>query len=115
MKVLLVAVNAKYIHSNLAVYDLKAYTENIPVEVELAEYTIPSAFHSDKSPNTTRNCIVVTPFPNGYSGLIIPLLDKGINSFLEIFYGVCVVFANRIDDAVVDMVFEDNPAHTGNS
>ena len=32
MKVLLVAVNAKYIHSNLAVYDLKAYTENIPVE-----------------------------------------------------------------------------------
>ena len=31
---------AKYIHSNLAVYDLKAYTENIPVEVELAEYTI---------------------------------------------------------------------------
>ena len=40
MKVLLVAVNAKYIHSNLAVYDLKAYTENIPVELELAEYTI---------------------------------------------------------------------------
>ena len=40
MKVLLAAVNAKYIHSNLAVYDLKAYTENIPVEVELAEYTI---------------------------------------------------------------------------
>lgn len=40
MKVLLVAVNAKYIHSNLAVYDLKAYTENIPVKVELAEYTI---------------------------------------------------------------------------
>lgn len=40
MKVLLVAVNAKYIHSNLAVYDLKAYTENISVEVELAEYTI---------------------------------------------------------------------------
>ena len=29
MKVLLVAVNAKYIHSNLAVYDLKAYTQNI--------------------------------------------------------------------------------------
>ena len=43
MKVLLVAVNAKYIHSNLAVYDLKAYTENIPVEVELAEYTIISS------------------------------------------------------------------------
>ena len=40
MKVLLVAVNAKYIHSNLAVYDLKAYVRNLPVQVELAEYTI---------------------------------------------------------------------------
>lgn len=27
MKVLLTAVNAKYIHSNLAVYDLRAYVE----------------------------------------------------------------------------------------
>ena len=27
MKVLLTAVNAKYIHSNLAVYDLRAYAE----------------------------------------------------------------------------------------
>lgn len=47
MKVLLVAVNAKYIHSNLAVYSLKAYAEkygqefNKPGnEIELAEYTI---------------------------------------------------------------------------
>ena len=41
MKVLLVAVNAKYIHSNLAVYDLKAYTENIPVEVAQAPAGLP--------------------------------------------------------------------------
>ena len=45
MKVLLGAVNAKYIHSNLAVYCLKAYAEkNMPqdvnVQIELAEYTI---------------------------------------------------------------------------
>ncbi len=40
MKVLLAAVNAKYIHSNLAVYDLKAYVKNLPVSVEIAEYTI---------------------------------------------------------------------------
>lgn len=38
MKVLLVAVNAKYIHSNLAVYSLRAYADD-PV-VEIAEYTI---------------------------------------------------------------------------
>mgnify|MGYP000946199419 CR=1 FL=1 len=45
MKILLVAINAKYIHSNLAVYCLKAYAEkNMPqdvnVQIELAEYTI---------------------------------------------------------------------------
>lgn len=38
MKILLTAVNAKYIHSNLAVYSLKAYSKC--QEVELAEYTI---------------------------------------------------------------------------
>ena len=41
MKFLLVAINAKYIHSNPAVYSLKAYAgaeyEN---EIEIAEYTI---------------------------------------------------------------------------
>lgn len=43
MKVLLVAVNAKYIHSNLAVYSLKAYTEkygNNNHEIKVKEYTI---------------------------------------------------------------------------
>lgn len=47
MKVLLTAINAKYIHSNLAVYSLKAYAErNLTektkecTEIELAEYTI---------------------------------------------------------------------------
>ena len=38
MKVLLGAVNAKYIHSNLAVYSLKAYAEDPAVEI--GEYTI---------------------------------------------------------------------------
>ena len=38
MKILLTAINAKYIHSNLAVYSLKAYSQN--EGVELAEYTI---------------------------------------------------------------------------
>ena len=50
MKILLAAVNAKYIHSNLAIYSLKAYTEAKSMdwilhkpkrgEIELAEYTI---------------------------------------------------------------------------
>lgn len=43
MKFLLVAINAKYIHSNLAVYSLKAYAEkygNGNNQIEIAEYTI---------------------------------------------------------------------------
>lgn len=40
MKILLVAVNAKYIHSNLAVYSLKAAAGNYGGQVEIAEYTI---------------------------------------------------------------------------
>jgi len=47
MKILLTAINAKYIHSNLAIYSLKAYAEeNLDkelkekMEIILAEYTI---------------------------------------------------------------------------
>jgi len=46
MKILLTAINAKYIHSNLAVYCLKAYAERNQCDsmnelnIEIAEYTI---------------------------------------------------------------------------
>ena len=40
MKILLTAINAKYIHSNLAVYSLRAYAEKYGQQVEIAEYTI---------------------------------------------------------------------------
>lgn len=43
MNILLVAVNAKYIHSNLAVYSLKAYAEKqncLRGSIDIAEYTI---------------------------------------------------------------------------
>lgn len=40
MKILLAAVNAKYIHSNLAVYCLQSYAASKGYAVELAEYTI---------------------------------------------------------------------------
>lgn len=40
MKLLLTAVNAKYIHSNLAVYSLRAYAKEYRSQIELAEYTI---------------------------------------------------------------------------
>lgn len=45
MKFLLVALNSKYIHSNPALYSLRAYVgEELREHVELAEYTINHAF-----------------------------------------------------------------------
>ena len=40
MKTILAAVNAKYIHSNLAVYSLRAYAKDYLSETKIAEYTI---------------------------------------------------------------------------
>ena len=55
MKILLAAINAKYIHSNLAIYSLKAYADAYlekaldyvsqqDMEINLAEYTINQPF-----------------------------------------------------------------------
>lgn len=40
MKTLLVAINSKYIHSNLAVYSLKSYSRESGMDVSIVEFTI---------------------------------------------------------------------------
>ena len=40
MRTLLVAINSKYIHSNLAVYSLKAYSEHCGMDICIEEFTI---------------------------------------------------------------------------
>lgn len=40
MNIVLTAINAKYIHSNLAVYSLRAYAKAYKEEIAIAEYTI---------------------------------------------------------------------------
>ena len=40
MKVLLTALNSQYIHSNLAVRYLKAFTKDMPYESKIREFTI---------------------------------------------------------------------------
>lgn len=40
MNIILAAINAKYIHSNLAIYSLRAYAEQYKDEIGIAEYTI---------------------------------------------------------------------------
>ncbi|MGL4772721.1 MAG: cobalamin-dependent protein, partial [Clostridium sp.] len=40
MKVLLVGVNSKYVHSNLAIRYLRAYTKDMAYECEIKEFSI---------------------------------------------------------------------------
>ena len=40
MRTLLVAINSKYIHSNLAVYSLKAYSKDCGMDIDIVEFTI---------------------------------------------------------------------------
>lgn len=40
MKILLVAVDAKYIHTNLAVHSLKAYSNKFGKHISIAQYSI---------------------------------------------------------------------------
>ena len=40
MNIILTAINAKYIHSNLAVHSLRAYAKSYKEEIHIAEYTI---------------------------------------------------------------------------
>ena len=40
MKIFLTAINAKYIHSNLAVYSLRAYAKDYQNQIAIGEYTI---------------------------------------------------------------------------
>ncbi len=62
MKILLVAVNAKYIHSCPAVYSLKAYADEYKktdTEIEIAEYTINDRYGDDLSDIIKREADVV--------------------------------------------------------
>ena len=49
MKILLTAINAKYIHSNLAVYSLQAYAAAHGHKIERAEYTINNQLEASPS------------------------------------------------------------------
>ena len=52
MKILLTAINSKFIHSNLAIRYLKSYTEDMPYEAKLREFSI-----NDREENILRQII----------------------------------------------------------
>ena len=90
MKTLLVGINSKFIHSNLAVRYLKAYTKKLNYESEILEVTI-----NDSIENIVRAIILKKPNIVGFSTYIwnleyvekISRIIKEIDSNIEIFYG----------------------------
>lgn len=89
MKILLTALNSKFIHTNLAIRYLKAYTQDIDYECTLKEYTI-----NDLMEKVLQSIIIEKPDIVGFSCYIwnidkvkklcklIKLVDSSINIFL---------------------------------
>ncbi|GAA0117311.1 B12-binding domain-containing radical SAM protein [Clostridium senegalense] len=90
MKVLLVGVNAKYIHSNLAIRYLKAYTEELNYDCETIEFSI-----NDNIERVVADIIEKKPSVLGFSCYIwnleyverIANTVKKIDENITIFYG----------------------------
>ena len=112
MKVLLTAINAKYIHSNLAVRYLKEYTRDIDFQCLVKEYSI-----NDKIERITEDIMSEKPDIVAFSCYIwnieyvtrISNLIKVINPTIEILYGgpeVSFDSSEYIRSKVVDYVIE---------
>ncbi|WP_315119990.1 DUF4080 domain-containing protein [uncultured Clostridium sp.] len=90
MKILLTALNAKYIHSNLAVRYLKAFTEDLSYDCKIKEFSI-----NDNMERIVQNIIEEKPDIVGFSCYIwniefverVTTLIKLINKDILILFG----------------------------
>ncbi|GAA0120770.1 MAG: B12-binding domain-containing radical SAM protein [Clostridium argentinense] len=90
MNVLLVGVNAKYIHSNLAVRYLKAYTKDMDYNCDIVEFSV-----NDRVERIVEEIMERKPRILGFSCYIwnseyitkISTLIKKIDDSIDIFYG----------------------------
>jgi radical SAM superfamily enzyme YgiQ (UPF0313 family) len=90
MKVVLTAINAKYIHSNLALRYLKAYTEDLDYDCQIKEFSI-----NDMEDRVLEEIMKEKPDVIGFSCYIwnigfitrISKLIKLIDSKIQIMYG----------------------------
>lgn len=90
MKVLLTAINAKYIHSNLAVRYLKEYTKELDYECKIMEFSI-----NDRIENIFEKIMCEAPDMVAFSCYIwnieyvkkLANLIKTLNNEIEIVYG----------------------------
>ena len=112
MKVTLVGINAKYIHSNLAVRFLKSYTENLNYECEIMEFSINDQIERileeilrSKPKIVALSCYIW----NREYIMTIASLIKLVDSKIEIIYGGpevsydCEAFLdNNVGDYVIE-------------
>ena len=112
MKVTLVGINAKYIHSNLAVRFLKSYTEDLNYECEIMEFSINDQIERileeilrSKPKIVALSCYIW----NREYVMSIASLIKLVDSEIEILYGGpevsydCEAFlANNVGDYVIE-------------
>ncbi|WP_368487554.1 B12-binding domain-containing radical SAM protein [Clostridium sp. BJN0013] len=90
MKILLTALNSKFIHSNLAVRYLKAYTRELPYNCVIREFTI-----NDRREKILEEIIEEKPDIVAFSCYIwnieyiksLAVLIKLVNPFIKILYG----------------------------
>jgi radical SAM superfamily enzyme YgiQ (UPF0313 family) len=90
VKVLLVGINAKFVHSNLAVRYLKAYTNDLPFDCNIKEFSI-----NDRIEKVFENIMEEKPEIIGFSCYIwnieyvikLASLIKTLDKKIEIFYG----------------------------
>lgn len=90
MKIALVGINSKFIHSNLAVRYLKAYTKDLNYDCEILEYSI-----NDRIPRLLEDILSVKPNIVAFSCYIwnmeyvneLSNLIKLVNENIKILYG----------------------------
>ena len=90
MKVLCAAVNSKYVHSNLAVRYLKAYTKDLPYEAKIREFSI-----NEREEIILKEIIKEKPDVVAFSVYIwnvemikrLSKLIKNVDENIEILYG----------------------------
>ncbi|WP_163191709.1 B12-binding domain-containing radical SAM protein [Clostridium thermarum] len=90
MKVVLIALNAKYVHTNLAVRYLKHFTQDLDYQCTIKEFSI-----NDRLENILENILKEKPDVIGFSCYIwnidmvekLSRLIKRVNENIEILYG----------------------------
>lgn len=90
MKILLTAINSKFVHSNLAIRYLNAFVKDIPCEVKNREFSI-----NDREENVLKEIICEKPDVVAFSTYIwnvemvekLSNLIKRVNPNIEILYG----------------------------